>query len=303
MKLIEDKIFLVKIKKVEGMLYLPRGSFKIKKAVIHAKGGPSLGDEGNSPLWEVAKKHQWALFVPDYIGYCRSAGTFSFRNCVYTLYEAEDFLRGCKKGIIVETGKTIQLKCEEILLIGSSWGGAIVPFLEKYKHSKIKVVGLIKPVLDWKSQGRTNFPEEDVIKTNRSIVRGWLNIYRGYKKSEWPAIFKKGLREYNPLDNLHLLKEKIIFLCHGEKDEVVNWRKSYSFYQALKRKYPKIKIFWKLFKNQDHSSKMTAVGLGYILKKLSSKGKKTQKMRNIAAAEDEKHRLHSYIKLYQGVKR
>jgi len=267
---VEDKIFLIKIKKVEGMLYLPKGSFEIEKAVIHAKGGPSLGDEGNSSLWGIAKKYQWALFVPDYIGYCRSDGNFTFKNCVYTLYEAEDFLRGKIEGIAVETGEKIKLKCKEILLIGSSWGGAIVPFLEKYKKSQIKAIGLIKPVLDWKSQGKTRFSEEDVFQTNRSIIRGWLNIYRGYKNSEWPKIFQNGLSEYNPLDNLSLLREKVVFLCHGGKDKVVNWRKSCLFYRAFKKEYPKGKIFWKLFKNQDHSSKMTAVGLNFILKKLKS---------------------------------
>lgn len=257
-----DKIILIKTGQVVGYLYIP--PIKTNKVVIMAKGGPSLGDEGNSSLWPTIKKFNWMLFVPDYIGYCRSDGKFNFKNSVLTLHQSEDFLRGNSIGIDTLTGQEISIKCSEILLVGSSWGGAIVPFLEKYKKSSINTIALLKPLTDWITQGRTKDPEENIDQTNTSIINGLLNIYRGYDNSEWPKIFSGKDKEYNPLDNLRFLNNKTVFICHGSEDESINWKKSYLYYQKLKKLFPKQKIFWKLYKS-DHSGKLNTKALKFIL--------------------------------------
>jgi hypothetical protein len=260
-------IYLVRIQNVVGHLYIPETA--TTKAIIHAKGGPSLGDDGNSAIWPAAKKYNYILFVPDYIGYCHSSGEFNFDSCIDTFIEAEQFLTGKQTAIDTFSGKTISLSCDELVLVGSSWGGAMVPFLEKNQKSSIKNIALIKPVTDWTTQGKTKDEEENTEQTNQFIQNGWLDIYRGYQKSEWPQIFAGKLTNYNPLHNIQLLKDKNVIICHGEKDNVISVKKSQKYYQEFKKQFPDANVKLKVFKNLDHSSKMNYEGLKFILKTLS----------------------------------
>ena len=259
-----NKILTVKTNGIIGMLYLP--AKKTKSVVLHAKGGPSFGDSGKSPLWISAQKYGYALFVPDYIGYCRSDGDFNFKNCIMTLTLSKNFLTGKSTGIEVESSKTIRPTFKEVILVGSSWGGAIVPFIDKYEYSSIQTVGLIKPITDWSTQGKTKYKEENVEETANLIKFAWSNIYRGFDKSEWPDVFKGNLSEYNPINNLELLQNKTIFICHGKKDVSINWKRSLNFYKNLKLKYPETKVYLKLFENEGHTDEINTKGLDYILK-------------------------------------
>lgn len=263
-----EKILLVKLDEVVGYLYIPKKT--THKAIIYADGGPMLGNTGEFPIWDLCKKYGYILFIPDYKGYCHSYGKFNFKGCVDTLIESEKFLKGNLSATDLEKNSTLNFKCKDLILIGASWGGAIVPFLEKYQKSSIKYIGLLKPVTDWKSQGRTKYKEENVDQTNQWIINGWANIYRSYKNSEWPKIFKGQLSEFNPLDNIHLLKDKIVFLCHGKKDHVVNWHKSERYHQKFKTTNPETKIYLKYFKNFDHGEKLDMKGTEYILRTIKN---------------------------------
>lgn len=256
------KIQLVKFGQIVGSLYLPD---KPTAVVIYAKGGPSLGDDGHSPIWPVCRKYQVALLVPDYIGYCRSDGVFNFKNCVATLTESEDFLKGQTAAGNLKTGREIHLNFDQIILLGSSWGGAIVPFLEKYRRSQISQIGLISPLTNWISQGKTKYQEEDEISTMKLIQGGFGNIYRGFDKSEWPEIFAGKNREFNPIDNVALLGKKNVYIIHGNKDQVIHWSKSREYYLRLKAISQK-KVLWKLLPNATHAPSSRIKGCELILK-------------------------------------
>jgi hypothetical protein len=260
----KDKILLIKINKVVGTLYIP--AKETQNAIIYAKGGPSLGDDGKSPVWAIAKKYNYVLFIPDYIGFCRSDGIFSFKGCIETINESEQFLKGKVSAHTIDTGEKIEISTKNQVLIGSSWGGAIVPFYEKFRKSSIRYIGLIKPVTDWKSQGRTNDQEENVELTAQSIKNGWGNIYRGFSKSLWPKIFLGQVSECNPIDCIRLLQGKYVIICHGKKDDVVNWKKSKKYYEKLQGNNIESDISY--FENEGHSSNMNVLGLEYILKKI-----------------------------------
>lgn len=258
----KDQIVLVRIDRVLGYLYLP--SEPTNKAVIHAKGGPSLGDDGKSPLWAVAKRFGRILFVPDYIGYCRSYGVFNFQNCVETIYEVEDFLRGKRGGLITDTNQPIKLACDDIVLEGSSWGGSIVPFLEKYRHSQINDIAIVKGVTDWASLDNGEYEETDTAETSNFAELGWANIYRGYAQSEWPQIFRGKLRECNPIDNIALLKDKRVYIAHGENDTSVNWHRSKVFYDKLRQTFLDMPVYWKML-DTGHGGEANALGLEFML--------------------------------------
>lgn len=258
---------LIKLNKVVGYLYSsPKPS---STAIIWCKGGPSLGDNGKSEIWPLLKRKNITLFIPDYIGFCRSDGKFDFKGCVETITESEEFLEGKLTAIDTLTGEQIKVKINKIILVGSSLGGAIVPFYEKYRSSSIKDIVLIKAVTDWKKQGKTRFKEEDTFQTSKFIERGWKNIYRGFIDSEWPEIFQGKLIEYNPIDNTEFLENKNVYIYHGDKDKVVNWRQSNKLYRKLKEKYPQINVYFKLMKGYDHSSDIGIAALKNILRKVS----------------------------------
>src|SRR5688500_10509205 len=110
-------IILIKIKQVVGYLYLPdrpNGT-----AVIWCKGGPSLGDNGNSDLWPFLKRKNITLFIPDYIGYCRSDGKFDFKSCIETITESEKFLNGDIEALDTLTGEKLKSKIKKMILVGS----------------------------------------------------------------------------------------------------------------------------------------------------------------------------------------
>ena len=252
-----DQISLIKINQVVGNLYLPEKP--TKKAIIFANGGPALGDQGNSNLWSAAKENNYILFIPDYIGHSRSDGEFNFKNCLETIFESEKYLKE-------------KFNCTEIILVGNSWGGAIVPFLEKYQKSDIKTICLVQPLTNWITQGKTSYPEEDVIQIDREIKTIWKNIYRGYADSEWPDIFLGKLKEFNPIDNLELLKDKQVFIYHGKQDSVIHFSKSQKYYQKFKKEFPKSKVFLKKL-NGNHSNLFIKKALDSILKNLTKNNK------------------------------
>ncbi len=261
----EEQVRLIKIKQVAGFLY--QNEKKADTVVIYAKGGPGLGDKGQNEGWPVARRFGYDLLIPDYIGFCRSDGEFSFRSCIETFYECEDFANGKLQATDAETGITFSVKYKNIILIGSSWGGSMVPFLEKYRKSGINTIGMIKPVTDWTSQGRTKDPEEDTVMTNKQVDLVWTHLYRGYHNSEWPEIFtNKHLPEFNPVDQTAMLAGKQVLVVHGTEDDVVNYKKTVKYYGELKKHKVSSKL--KLYKG-DHSSAITVKGFRFILNEYS----------------------------------
>ena len=127
---------------------------------------------------------------------------------------------------------------------------------------------MIKPITDWKTQGRTKYKEEITEETDKLIKLGWEKIYRGYSQSQWPEIFQGKLSEYNPINNIELLKDKNVFIYHGDKDKTINWRKSLRYYQTFKKTFPQANVSWKLINGLDHSSKMNIEGIRLFLNAL-----------------------------------
>src|SRR3989344_7348218 len=85
---------LIRIKHIAGMLYMsnaPRNTL-----VIYGLGAPLMPDSGNLPDARTIMSFDADLFVPDYIGYGRSDGIFTPKNCIKTfLYLYDWFSVGC----------------------------------------------------------------------------------------------------------------------------------------------------------------------------------------------------------------
>lgn len=256
----------IKIGPVIGSLYL--ASTSSQKVIIYAKGGPSFGDNGKATFWKICKDNGYSLLIPDYLGYCRSEGKFTFKGCIETLSISEKFIVGKLEAIDLLTGKKIKIKSKNNILIGSSWGGAIVPFFDQKSCKSIKAIGLIKPVTDWVSQGKnkTHIEEnpEEMINLTKSVYK---NIYKGFEKSPWPDIIRGKIKKFNPINNVNLLKNIPVYIAHGNRDKSVYWKKSSIYFKKLISEGNK-KTTFKLLKNCNHGSSSTNMGVKFILESI-----------------------------------
>lgn len=256
----------IKIKKVVSSLYIPK---KPKVAIIVAQGGPGTGDNLKSEYWQPCKNNGAILMVPDYIGHSRSEGSFNFTNCLETIKECEEFLLGKLTAIDGLTGKRIESpKIKKIVVLGSSWGGAIAPFVSRIKNTTISDIVLISPVTDWSTLGNGEFEEESPQMVHNLIKFIMSNLYRDYKKSEWDGIFfnSKIRTKFNPIENLDLLKDKNVFVFHGNKDKSIHWTRTEKYVKKL-RSFGETKLLtWRLFLNLKHGGAMKTKSLEYYFK-------------------------------------
>lgn len=258
----------IKIGKIYANLYLPDKLNGYEWGVIYLKGGPySTPDNGKSPFYKTCEANNVALIVPDYIGYFRSDGRFSFKNCITTILKSKEFMEGSIPGHDYLTKRNIKISVKNIIVIGSSWSGAIVPFVDFFGKTNIKYIGLIKPVTDWTFNKNSKEVEEDLIKTRDFITNQYKNVYRGFANSVWYQIFTKPIKKYNPINNTHLLEGKTIYIIHGNKDKTIHWTNSFRYYNKLLATNSSKKIFWKLLQNYSHSEKTNIRSFDLIIEK------------------------------------
>src|SRR3989344_4414904 len=158
---------LIKLNKVIGFFYPSEVDKSI--AIINLAGAPGFGDSGNSKTAQVCNSFGVSYLNPDYIGMCRSGGEFNFKSSVETIYESINFLTGKLLGTDIKTGKKLaKQKFNEIILLGSSFGGSIAPFFEKIKNE-----GLVKNVFfeKLKNFGHSGLAVSEGVKRALSKIR------------------------------------------------------------------------------------------------------------------------------------
>ena len=257
---------LIKLNKIVGFFYPLEVGKSV--AVINLAGAPGFGDSGNSKTAQVCNSFGVSYLNPDYIGMCRSDGEFNFKSSVETIYECVDFLTGKLLGTDIKTGKKIEKqKFNEIILLGSSFGGSIALFVEKFKKTEIKKIILVAPVTNWKTQNNKSTIEPINEFLNVMNV-GMKNVWRGFSNSEWPEIIKGNIREMNPIDNTNLLADKEIFIFHGNKDKSISWKDSEKFFEKIKNEGLVKNVFFEKLKNFGHSGSAVSEGLKRALSKI-----------------------------------
>src|SRR3989344_7754265 len=83
----------LKIGKISGVFYTVPGR-KTKRIVVYGIGAPVPPDDGKLSDAATILNHDTDLFVPDYIGYGRSQGRFTPKNCVKTFLDLYKALSG-----------------------------------------------------------------------------------------------------------------------------------------------------------------------------------------------------------------
>lgn len=245
---------VINLGKITGVYY--SCGQKTNNIVVWALGGPTVPDNGNLSSASIILKRKCDIFVPDYIGFGRSAGVFTPINCINTLLLTFKYLKTGKQAISAYDNIKLNLKYKKIIFVGKSLGGAYVPLLPRF-NKKIKDIAVFCGALDQSEQGKEAGEEtnEDFMRT--IISGGYKYLYRGFVKNKavwWNHLNDKD--DLSPMDNIDFLEKTNIFIAHGIKDEIVHYSKAVNFHNSVRNTFPKkINYKLKLYKNGDHGYK------------------------------------------------
>jgi esterase/lipase len=248
----------IKIGKISGTHYFC--GKKTDTILVWAIGGPTVPDNGDLAAAPIILKRGIDLFVPDYLGFGRSDGIFTPKNCIKTLLLVYKSLVMGVKGISYYDDSKITLKYKRIIFVGKSLGGAYVPLLPRF-NGKITEIGIFCGAVDQSEQGGV-YGEE----TNEDFVRtiekgGYKYLYRGFVENK--KVWLKHLNDLDglsPMDNIKYLKNAKVFIGHGKKDECIHYSKAENYYNKIIGKYPNqmSQFKLKLYPSGDHG-KSTAL--------------------------------------------
>lgn len=174
----------------------------------------------------------FVLFYPNYVGTWGSYGTMSWENCVSTVLQSIDFLKG-GKGENAYNRSSIAWEVKDIVLVGGSFGGSVA-LVAGAKSKEIKNIVSVAAPTDWRDHSRiAEEPGEPIDELFNSIKRGWNNLWRIPSKKEWDRL-ATGKVDLNPIDYIKELRDKNILLIHGELDNIVAVKRSKLLYEQLK---------------------------------------------------------------------
>lgn len=243
---------LVKINKISGVYY--SCGKKTDTVLIYGIGGPTVPDSGNLPDAPYILKYGIDLFVPDYIGYARSEGKFTPKNCILTFLKIYNYFKNGVVGISYYDMKKVSLKFKRIIFLGRSLGGAYVPLLPKYNNN-INEICVLYGAVDQKAQGEIKGEETNADFMRAMVKGGYKNLYRGVLSKIWYEHLenKDGL---SPMDNINYLGKVRMFIAHGKKDKCINYSKSVTYYNNILSAFPEkanhIKL--KIYPDGDHGT-------------------------------------------------
>lgn len=242
---------LIRIGQIAGMLY-KNSKGPSSNIAIYGIGAPASPDNGRLPDAQPILKFDTDLFVPDYIGYGRSDGVFTPKNCIKTFLKLNDsFIRGCVgKSAYLSTSK--YMKYKNIFFIGRSFGGMYISLLPRF-NKKIKNLCLIFPILDYVACGKIKGEEKTSGFMKAMKIDGYKYLYRGIMKPIW----KKHLANIDglcPMKNVRHLKDAKIFIAHGKKDKNINYSHSVKYYSLINNSFipKKTQTHLRLLENGGH---------------------------------------------------
>ncbi|HET9946454.1 MAG TPA: prolyl oligopeptidase family serine peptidase [Patescibacteria group bacterium] len=249
------KVKFQKIGKIAGMHYTKKK--KPDTLIIYGIGAPIPPDNGTLPDAKIIYQFEVDIFVPDYIGFGRSDGRFTPKNCIQTfiiLFHA--FSKGYWAKNAYDNSKVF-LQYKRIIFIGRSLGATYVPLLPRF-CPEIKEIAIFCPVVDSKSCGSVQGEEsnEDFLRSMKQD--GYYHLYRGILTKEWENHLENK-DDLSPMENISFLKDAKLFIGHGKKDVCVNFTKSEVYYQKIIQMFPQKKheVVLKIYPKGDHGPTTT----------------------------------------------
>lgn len=195
------------------------------KVIILLAGAPSV-PEKEELIRFLSKAGYWVLF-PRYRGTWESGGKFLDKSPTQDIL---DIISQLSKGFKnLWKDETLKLKSEEIFVIGSSFGGAaaILTSLD----SRVKKSIALSPVIDWRSQTKTDQPLEKII---RFMKTGFGQAYRPASSAVWRKL-KQG-KFYNPMAQAKKIDGQKIMIIHCQDDKITSFEDSKKFAKITQAK-------------------------------------------------------------------
>lgn len=226
-------------------------------ALVYAIGAPTVPDNGTLPDAPYIQEKGIDVIVPDYIGYGRSDGVFTPKNCIKTLLSLyEKISSGCVVANRYDR-LSVKLKYKKVIFVGRSLGGAYVPLLPRF-NSNIKALAIFYGAVDQAAQGEIEGEETNPDLLESMKQDGYHHLYRGVTKPAWKKHLenKDGL---SPMDNIKYLRNAKLFIAHGKKDTCIHYSKSVKYYQKIKSIFPEARNQFKLslYPKGDHGPSTT----------------------------------------------
>lgn len=199
----------------------PKRATKKQRVVIFADGMPSAPN--NKKLIEFLSSKGFWVFDPRYRGSWESDGKFLARSPHEDILDVID---GIHKNFIsiwdynLGDKKVFKLKPDQIILVGSSFGGPAMLLASRDKRVHKTIV--FSPVIDWRKPGRdepipllAKFTEQAFGMGYRTAKNGWQKIMTG--------------KFYNPAIHSHEINGKNTVIVHAKDDTVVSYPASKKF--------------------------------------------------------------------------
>lgn len=260
---------LFKYKQIAFGIY--KSFSKTDTVLIYGLGAPVLPDNGLLEDAHILADGGIDVIVPDYLGYGRSDGKFTPRNCIKTFAELH---KGISKGLTAKNyyyDTSVNLKYKRIIFLGRSFGGAFVPLLPKYTKN-IKEMILLFPAADQAAQGEVQGEETNQQFMDSMLKDGYHHLYRGILDDIWWENLENrdGL---SPMDNLKDLKGVRLLIVHGKKDKCIHYSKSVDYFKKLKKVNPESVNDYKLilYSKGEHGRSTSVPAMNDILKWIKMK--------------------------------
>lgn len=177
-----------------------------KGIVLLLNGLPSVPKLNN--LLEFLAHEGYIALFPRYRGTWESSGTFLEKSPVGDVEEISEYLLSKKRLIELYANKEFNITTDNLILIGSSFGGAVA--LCAATLPTIKKIITLSPVVDWTDYAGLQTKEKSY--HLMSFLRtAFENGYR-FNENDWKK-FESG-KLFNPEKNLpEQVSQKIIIVC------------------------------------------------------------------------------------------
>ena len=203
------------------------------KFIIFCHGLPSHPYQHDPTKVENFIDEGFVLVYPNYIGTWASYGKMSWENCTNTILKVIDFIK-TGEGTELYGNSKVEWSVNEIILAGGSFGGSIALVTGAKSYDIKKIISVAAPT-NWRNPSKLEEEKgEPIEKLYYSINRGWENLWRIPGKKEWNRLVN-GVADINPIDYVDKLKNKDVFLIHGDRDRVVSPKRSEDLYKILKK--------------------------------------------------------------------
>lgn len=194
----------------------PTRPTKKQRVIIFADGMPTVPSK-KTQLEYFSKKGFW-VFHPRYRGSWESGGKLFSKSPHNDIVDVINGLS--KKFIDLWNGKVYRLTADEIILIGSSFGGPAV--ILAGQDPRVNQVIAISPLIDWTKPGRKE-PISFVAKfTEQAFGNGYRVDAKGWQK------IKSG-KFYNPAQEVNKVNGQKLLFIHAKDDDICRYSETQKF--------------------------------------------------------------------------